>query len=119
VVIADDLVRLYDRKRSGSGLTRQGLGIALAHQGARHLATARGKLKRIYLPDGRQAVPVVVRGWERWSKSTTAQVIAYLVAHSVGGEFVAADPVSELVRLRAERSRLEAAIKSAEKKTLR
>jgi hypothetical protein len=114
VVIADDLVKLYDRRRTGSGLTRQGLGIALSHQGAKHLATARGKLKRIYLPDGRQAIPIVVREWEKWSRATTAQVIAYLTAHVAGGEFVPADPHSEVVRLRAALKAAEERARKAE-----
>lgn len=120
VLIADEAARLYERVHPRSGLTRQGLGIALAHAGAKHLATARGALKRVTLPDGRQAIPVVVRNFEHWSRSTTGAVVAYLMAHPVGGEHVPADPHSEVVRLtrllEAARKRA-AALEAAKKKT--
>ncbi len=115
VVVADDLLKLFDRTRHGAGLTRQGLGIALSHAGGQHLVTARGKQKRIYLPDGRQAIPIVVREHEKWRAASTAQVIAYLTTHTVGGEFKAADPHSEIVRLRAALRQAEERAKKIEK----
>lgn len=114
VVVADDLVKLYERHHPRSGLTRQGLGIALSHQGAKHLATARGMLRKVRLPDGRQAIPIVVRAFEKWSRASNAQVVAYLATGAAFGELPAADPHSEVVRLRAALRAAEARAAKAE-----